>query len=196
DRRTARERAGRSRTPGVSAEAHMPSSYRSAKTVVAKSAIHGCGLFARRTIRKGEIVAIKGGHVLDARTLARVKNTIAWSYIQIDDDFYLGAVKRSEVGRNKIWTNHSCEPNVGIRGQGTFVTMRNVKAGEELTYDWAMEENRRAITHCKCGRTACRGVLTGEDWRKPELQRRYDGFFSAYLAEKFRHRRARGRGRR
>jgi hypothetical protein len=26
--------------------------------------------------------------------------------------------------------------------------------------------------------------LTGKDWQRPDLQRRYAGFFSAYLAEK------------
>jgi SET domain-containing protein len=169
----------------------MPASYLSPKTAVRESAIHGRGLFAKRSIRKGEIVAIKGGHVIDERTLARVKRHIAHAYIQIDDGFYLGASRRSEVARNKIWLNHSCEPNVGIRGQGTFVTMRAVKAGEELTYDWAMEENRPDLTRCTCGGPRCRGVLTGEDWRKPELQRRYAGFFSSYLAEKIRRRRPR-----
>ena len=49
-----------------------------------------------------------------------------------------------------------------------FVAMRGVKAGEELAYDWAIEENRRALTRCACGRPRCRGVLTGENWRKPE----------------------------
>src|SRR5262245_6668449 len=124
----------------------MAASYLSPKTQVRKSAIHGRGLFARRAIKKGEIVAIKGGHVLDERALARVRNRIAYAYIQIDDGFYLGATMPSEVRRNKIWLNHSCEPNVGMRGQSVFVTMRDVKSGEELTYDWAMEENRRALT--------------------------------------------------
>jgi len=65
----------------------MPLSYLSPKTRIADSSIHGKGLFARRRIRKGEVVAIKGGHVYDARTLARAKRRIAASYIQIADGF-------------------------------------------------------------------------------------------------------------
>ena len=164
----------------------MPASYLSPRTAVRRSPIHGRGLFARRAIRRGEIVAIKGGHVLDARGLARVRGRIAWSYIQIDDGFYLGATRASEVRRNKIWLNHSCRPSVGIRGQCVFVAMRDVAAGEELTYDWAMEEHGRERTRCACGARGCRQVLTGQDWRRPELQRRYRGYFSAYLAEKIR----------
>jgi SET domain-containing protein len=169
----------------------MPASYRSPKTAVRNSPIHGRGLFATRPLRAGEIVAIKGGHVLDARALPAVRSRIADAYIQIDDGFYLGARSRAEVPRNKIWLNHSCEPNVGIRGQATFVAMRDVKPGEELTYDWAMEENTPDATRCACGRPRCRGVLTGRDWQRPELQRRYRGYFSAYLAAKIATRRRR-----
>jgi hypothetical protein len=158
---------------------------------VRASPIHGRGLFARQAIEKGEIVAIKGGHVLDVRALARVRGAIAHSYIQIDDRFYLGARRGAEVRRNKIWLNHSCRPNVGIRGQCVFVAMRAIRAGEELTYDWAMEENRRAITRCACGRPGCRRTLTGQDWKLPALQRRYRGYFSSYLAEKMRRPRRR-----
>jgi SET domain-containing protein len=164
----------------------MPSSYRSPRTAVRPSPIHGRGLFAARPIRAGDVVAIKGGHVLDAAALRRVRSRVAASYIQVGDGFYLGAASRREVARNKLWLNHSCEPNVGIRGEITFVAMRAVAAGEELTYDWAMEENAPARTRCRCGSPRCRKWLTGRDWRRPELRRRYRGFFSAYLADKIR----------
>ncbi len=171
----------------------MTASYRSPKTELRASPIHGRGLFARRDIAQGEIVAIKGGHVLDASALTRARPRISESYIQIEDAFYLGARTRSEVKRNKIWLNHSCRPNVGIRGQSVFVAMCAVKAGEELTYDWAMEENNPATTRCTCRSPGCRQILTGQDWTRSTLQRRYRGYFSAYLAEKIRHRARRSR---
>jgi len=162
----------------------MPASYLSPKTRIARSPIHGRGLFAAKTMREGEIVAIKAGHVLDRPTLRRVRRRIAESYLQIDDDFYMGAVTGREVRRNKLFINHSCEPNVGLRGQITFVALRGIKAGEELTYDWAMEEDAPAVTQCRCGARHCRKILTGRDWRIPRLQRRYRGYFSAYLQAK------------
>ena len=164
----------------------MPASYLSAKTRIGPSPIEGRGLFARRRIRRGEIVAIKGGHVYDARTLARLKGRIAASYIQIADGFFLGARTRTEVRDNKMFINHSCAPNVGIRGQIVFVALRDIRAGEELTYDWAMEENGRDRTRCRCGARRCRRVLTGGDWKIPRLQRRYRGYFSSYLEDKIR----------
>ncbi len=161
----------------------MPASYLSPKTAIRKSPIHGRGLFARRAVARGEIVAIKGGHVLDEAGLAAVRDRIAVSYIQIDRGFYIGARTRAEVARNKLFLNHSCEPNVGIRGQIVFVAMRPIRAGEELTYDWAMEEMADAgpSTRCTCGARRCRGLLTGRDWRRPELQARYRGYFAAYI---------------
>src|ERR1700687_3021021 len=162
----------------------MPASYLSPKTRIGRSPIHGRGLFATRSIRKGEIVAVKGGHILDRRTLSKVRRRIADAYIQIDDGFYIGAARASEVGRNKIYLNHSCEPNLGFRGQLTFVALRGIKAGEELTYDWAMEEDVPARTRCACGARRCRRTLTGQDWKKRALQKRYRGYFSTYLQDK------------
>ena len=88
--------------------------------------------------------------------------------------------------RNKLFINHSCAPNVGILGQIIFVAMRDVRAGEELTYDWAMEENIPARTECRCGAPTCRKILTGRDWTKPTLRRKYRRYLSAYLGEKTR----------
>lgn len=162
----------------------MPRSYRSPKTRVRASPIHGQGLFATRSVHRGEVVAVKGGHILDRRALLRSPARAAVSYIQIDDGFHIGAVTPREVRLNKLFINHSCEPNVGIRGEITFVAMRDIAPGEELTYDWAMEENRRDRTRCACRAPSCRKMLTGRDWTIPALQRRYRGYFSAYLAAK------------
>ena len=168
----------------------MPASYLSPKTVIRQSPIEGKGLFARRPIQKREIVAIKGGHILDRRALARVKGRIAHAYVQIADGFFIGAATAAEVRRNKIFINHSCAPNVGILGQIIFVAMRDIRAGEELTYDWAMEENVPARTRCHCGAPACRGLLTGQDWKNPALQRRYRRYLSAFLGAKIRRAKA------
>ena len=31
---------------------------------------------------------------------------------------------------------------------------------------------------------SCRGLITGGDWKRPELQERYAGFFSSYITRK------------
>jgi hypothetical protein len=37
---------------------------------------------------------------------------------------------------------------------------------------------------CRCGTALCRGQVTGQDWRRPELQERYRGYFSPYLQQR------------
>lgn len=161
-------------------------SYITRKAKVRKSHIHGFGLFAVKLIKSGEIVAIKGGHIIREKMEERVPAAKDESYIQIEDKFYIGPIRRSEVKGNKLFLNHSCEPNVGIRGQITFVAMRDIEPGEELTYDWAMENagGGNWKLKCKCGSKLCRDVITGNDWKNPVLQKRYKGFFSVYIGEK------------
>jgi SET domain-containing protein len=162
-----------------------PLSYRSPKIEVRQSKIHGRGLFATADIAKGEIVAIKGGHIIDRETLRReITPRLGAVEIQIDDDLFVAPVNPDERELSMLYTNHPCDPNIGIRGEITLVAIRDVRAGEELTHDWAMTDNDDYSVECNCGVSACRKTLTGRDWQRPELQKKYAGYFSAYLARK------------
>src|SRR5436190_50772 len=64
-----------------------PLSYRSPKTEVRQSAIHGRGLFATADIAKDEVVAIKGGHIVGGELLRHeITPRLGPVEIQIDDD--------------------------------------------------------------------------------------------------------------
>jgi hypothetical protein len=150
------------------------------------SVIHGRGLFAREPIEKGEIVCIKGGHVFDRRRLAELQPDLGPAEIQIAEHLFIGPVSAEAREGGMIFSNHSCAPNIGVQGQIVFVAMRDVPAGEELTHDWAMTDDDSYEMSCNCGAATCRGVVTGQDWREPELQRRYGNYMSWYLIEKIR----------
>jgi SET domain-containing protein len=90
-------------------------SYRSPKTVVTKSQIHGRGLFAREPIAKGEIVAIKGGYIFDAATLRDVEPSLGPAQITIADGFYIGPLAKTEREGGMLFSNHSCDPNIDAR---------------------------------------------------------------------------------
>ena len=161
-----------------------PLSYRSPKTEVRESKIHGRGLFAKADIARGEIVAIKGGHIVDRETLQRdITPRLGPVEIQIDDDLFIAPVNADERELSMLYSNHSCDPNIGLRGEITFVAMRDIPAGEELTHDWAMTDSDDYSVECNCGARNCRKTLTGKDWQRPELQEKYAGYFSAYLAK-------------
>ncbi|HKA08619.1 MAG TPA: SET domain-containing protein-lysine N-methyltransferase [Gemmataceae bacterium] len=161
-------------------------SYRSPKTAVRPSRIVGRGLFADAPIAAGEIVCVKGGHLLTKAEFANYKGVANEAELQIADNLFLSPVADAEFESLMMFLNHSCEPNVGIQGQIVFVAMRDISAGEELTLDYATIERPAEPMSCRCGAADCRGVISGQDWRKPELQRKYGGYFAWYLLERLR----------
>jgi SET domain-containing protein len=163
----------------------LPLSYLSPKTEVLESKIHGRGLFAIADIAKDEIVAVKGGRIVDRETLREeITPRLGSVEIQIDDDLFIAPVTDGERELSMLYSNHSCDANLGMRGEITFVAMRDIRAGEELTHDWAMTDDDDYSVDCKCGAPNCRKTVTGKDWQHPELQKRYAGYFSTYLARK------------
>ena len=162
----------------------MRVSYLSPKTEVRESKIHGRGLFAIADIAKDELVAAKGGHIVTREQLREITPQLGPVEIQIDDDLFIAPVTDDEREGSMLYSNHSCDANLGIRGEITFVAMRDIRAGEELTHDWATTDDDNYSMKCKCAALNCRGTLTGKDWQRPKLQKLYAGYFSAYLAKK------------
>ena len=163
----------------------MPNlSYISPKATVRESAIHGRGLFAVEAIGAGEVVCVKGGYVFDRATLQAMPGWYAAAEIQVGEDLFIGPLAEVEREGSMIFSNHSCEPNIGVRGQIVFVAVRDIEAGEELTHDWATTDDDVYELECRCGAASCRRVITGQDWRKKDLREKYAGYFSLYLAEK------------
>ena len=162
----------------------MNLSYISPSAVVKESSIQGRGLFAAAPIRKGEIVCIKGGHIFNRRTLESVKDTLGPSEIQIAEDLFIGPLTPQDREGSMIFSNHSCDPNIGVKGQIVFVAMRDIEAGEELTHDWATTDDDTYEMDCRCGAPNCRGTITGYDWERKDLQEKYEGYMSWYLLEK------------
>lgn len=161
-----------------------PLSYRSPKTAVRPSPIHGRGLFAIAPIDRHEVVAVKGGHIITVEEIEEVRLRLGPAEIQVEDSLFIGPRTEEERDGSMIYSNHSCEPNLGLAGQITFVALRPIAPGEELTHDWAMTDNDESATTCRCGARACRGTITGRDWQRSELQARYRGYFSSYLQRK------------
>ena len=162
-------------------------SYLSPKTVVKKSAIEGKGLFCRKPIHKGEIIGIKSGQFLTGEMVKKLLPKFGDAYLQITEDLFLGPSHKQEVPKSMMYLNHSCNPNVGMQGNIVFVAMRMINPGEELTIDYAtVEDEADEVLLCHCGSKQCRKMVTGKDWMKKELQRKYNGYFSAFIQKKIR----------
>ncbi len=158
--------------------------YRSPKTDVRPSPIHGTGLFAKHAIARGDIVAVKGGHVLTATQWADLEPSLGPADIQVAEDLFIAPVEQTHRDGSMLYTNHSCDPNLAIQGQIVLVAMRDVAPDEELTIDWATTDDEDSEVRCRCGSAHCRGTVTGKDWMKPELQEKYRGWFCWFLQRK------------
>lgn len=159
--------------------------YRSPKIEISDATLAGRGVVAIAAIARDEIVAIKAGHVVTRDEIDAVTAAAGDYALQIDDDFYIAPRAPDEVLDMSVMINHSCDPNVGFRGNVIYVALRDIAAGEELFHDYAMERSDDYSLDCRCGSKLCRGKVTGNDWKLPELQRRYGDYFSAYLRRKF-----------
>lgn len=163
----------------------LVSSYISPKAVKGQpSAIQGRGLVAVAPIAAGEVVAIKGGHIVDTATLNSLPERLRESDVQIADGFHLVALDDAEFEPAMLFLNHCCEPNVGFAGNIVLVAMRDVAVGEELTTDYALFDDYDGEMECQCGTASCRGTINGRDWQRPELQRRYGNYFATYLLQR------------
>jgi uncharacterized protein len=137
-----------------------------------------CGVFCNEPIARDEIVALWGGKVLSAGEIDRDMPNFTQQVLQIEDDFFLlcPTMEPSDC------FNHCCDPNVGMSGQIGLIAMRDIEVGEEVCLDYAMcDGSDYDEFDCSCGAPNCRGRVTGQDWKRPELWEKYDGYFSPYL---------------
>jgi len=157
----------------------QPTSYHSPKLEGRR--IDGKGgrtLVTREVIEPDELVVVFGGEVLEGKQLEKLTPAQRLLTLQVEEDLYL--VSNADGAAD--WVNHSCAPNCGLRGQIALVAMRRLAPGEEICFDYAMSDGTPYDQFdCGCGAATCRGRVTGDDWSRPELWKRYRGYFSPYL---------------
>ena len=143
----------------------------------------GDGLFAARAIKKDELVCMWGGTIYTGEQFEEQPEAMKHYGLQVGENLYIAPANLDSVDDAEYF-NHSCEPNCGFRGQAALVAMRDIRAGEELTFDYAMAETYDHPWKCECGSKHCRGTLRGTDHNLPELRDRYRGYFSEWLEKK------------
>jgi uncharacterized protein len=137
------------------------------------------GVFALETIQANELLVIWSGELYSFLQLTSLPLERQQHSVQVEEDFYLVPTRNGEP---TDFINHSCQPNLGLAGQIALRALREIAAGEELCYDYAMSDGSPYDEFsCNCGTADCRGQITGNDWQLPSLQAKYAGWFSPYL---------------
>ncbi|HVO89091.1 MAG TPA: SET domain-containing protein-lysine N-methyltransferase [Casimicrobiaceae bacterium] len=143
--------------------------------VVRKSKVHGRGVFAARTIRRGaDIIEYRGERITskeaDRRPDSDPDNPYHTFLFELNDGRVIDAAVRGNAAR---WINHSCAPNCepyeDEEGRVFITAKRTIKAGEELGYDYRLHvpgrKTRKVLEAyaCRCGAKRCRGTMLDPD---------------------------------
>jgi hypothetical protein len=136
------------------------------------------GVFAIQPIKKGELIAIFGGAVMEWDAFKSLPDQLQSLSLQVEENLYLVPETISQGD----YFNHSCDANAGLVGQIALHAMRDIKAGEQVCFDYAMSDcSPYDEFDCQCGARNCRGHITGNDWQIKELQDRYAGYFAPHI---------------
>ena len=159
-------------------------SWMNPKLEVRETGKYGKGIFAKEEIKKGAMLIVMGGYILTIEDDNNLKGIVADKPIEISDYFFFGPRKASDLDlMPQHYINHSCDPNVGFKGQVFMVAIKNIKKNDEIFYDYAMVMNpdERSNSYfkmdCECGSKKCRKVITEDDWEIPQLQKKYNGYY-------------------
>lgn len=142
-----------------------------------RSSIHGNGVFARLAIPAGTLLCrYAGKRISHAEADARYGGSLESGHtflFTLNEDFVIDANQGGNVAR---WINHGCAPNCQAlmvesagadrrRDRIEIHALRDIAAGEELTYDYGIRlavrhsARMKALWACRCGAAECSGTM-------------------------------------
>ncbi len=136
-----------------------------APVTVKKSKVHGQGVFARAKIAAGTPVLEYLGKRLSPAA-ARKQQPDNPYLLNVDAKTTIDGSGDDNIAR---FLNHSCAPNLELlvyKKRVFLIALRDIKRGDELTYDYNLVihgdvdiPTALAETACSCGAPECRGTM-------------------------------------
>ena len=135
--------------------------------IIRSSAIHAAGCYTTTPIRKGRRVAEYTGHRMPKAEADEAYESSPITYL-----FGLGDGTIVIDGHSTaMFINHSCDANCEtseVRGRVWIMAIRDIEAGEEITYDYCLYDGGDDEAICNCGAGNCRGTM----YSPQEIRRR------------------------
>lgn len=135
--------------------------------IIRSSAIHAAGCYTMAPIRKGtQVVEYTGPRIS--------KDEADETYANSPTTYLFGVGDGSTVidgHGTAMFINHSCDPNCEteeIEGRVWIIAIRDIAAGEELTYDYYLYDGDEDEARCNCGSANCRKSMYSPE----EIRRR------------------------
>jgi SET domain-containing protein len=134
----------------------------------------GFGLFATRPIKKRVRIVEYKGPILDQEEALRAEARGNRYLYEISKHRTVDGTPRSNVAR---YANHSCNPNAESiiwRGRVFIKSLRNIKPGEEIVYDYGTDYLKNVIgrSNCKCSRCRRRRAKRARELRGLKKRRK------------------------
>lgn len=132
-----------------------------------ESPIHGTGAFAAAAMSAGtRVVQYLGRKITKAESMRQCELNNPFIFC-LDNDHDLNG----DVAWNPArFLNHSCTPNCEAQHLDDgifFVAIRDIEAGEEVTFNYGYDlENFREYP-CHCGSPECVGYIVAEEFHEP-----------------------------
>jgi SET domain-containing protein len=171
----------------------------SKKVSIGAGGIHGHCWFAGEDISAGEMLWELGSMVYHDVDITK-EELMQWDEAKREKFLSLAYMVREGVYRGsdpenkdipleeqyEYYVNHSCDGNAWYVGNDLLVAKRDIKKGEEICYDYALTESDPdwiLAPQCLCGKALCRGKVTGNDWKLPQLQQKYGDHFEPHVLQ-------------
>lgn len=141
--------------------------------MIIKKTKKGFGVYAGRFYRKSEVICVMKGR-------KRKGWALSMNPLQVGLNVYI------DLARPFVYINHSCNPNCGVRGRTTLFALRDIRKGEEITYDYSTTVDETFL--CKCGAKRCRRYVPIDFWGLQLSQKRSylkRNAVPAYIKKKF-----------
>jgi len=137
----------------------------------------GVGVFATRDIRKDEIIAEFIGPVVMIKSLEGIPR-------EVQDHLYNAGIGKYIIAKEPAArTNHSCDPNAGIKNDVYLVAMRNIKKDEEVTFDYSIITNDGWTLKCACGAKSCRKLIGNYKDLPETFKQRYKDYTPDWIKQ-------------
>ena len=131
--------------------------------VFKRSLIHGTGGFARRNTPAGcRVIEYVGEKISKQESLRRCEANNEYIFTLSDEHDIDGNVEWNPARH----INHSCTPNCEAElgdEQIWIIALRDIQAGEELTFNYGFDLDAYKEYPCACGSRNCVGYIVAED---------------------------------
>lgn len=131
-----------------------------------RSRIHGMGGFARKDVPAGtQVIEYVGRRVTKAESLQLCEANNPFVFA-LDDEHDLDGSGEWNLAR---FINHSCEANCETEldeeeGRVWIQALRDIKAGEELSFNYGYDLSEYRDHPCQCGAPNCVGFIVAEEF--------------------------------